>query len=118
MTTTPITPEPAAVDAFLGKFVGDFGAALAAPNVLIGERLGLFAALAQIAPATPAELAAETDTDERYVREWLCGQAAGGYVEYDADSERFAMTPVQIMCLADSDSPAYLPGAFQIASSL
>src|SRR3954470_8787462 len=121
MTTTPAastTPDPAAIDAFLGKFVADFGAALAAPNVVVGERLGLYAALAELMPATPAELAAKTQTDERYVREWLSGQAAGGYVEYDAATERFSMTPEQVLCLADESSPAYLPGAFQLASSL
>src|SRR3954451_14301052 len=121
MTTTPAastTPDPAAIDAFLGKFVADFGAALAAPNVVVGERLGLYAALAELMPATPADVAAKTQTDERYVREWLSGQAAGGYVEYDAATERFSMTPEQVLCLADDTSPAYLPGAFQLASSL
>jgi SAM-dependent methyltransferase len=118
MTTTRTAPQQADLEAFLGRFVGDLGAALAGANIVLGDQLGLYAALAALAPATPAQVASATGTDERYVREWLCGQAAGGYVEYDPATETFSMTPAQQACLADANSPTYVPGAFQIAASL
>jgi len=102
---------------FVGRFAGDLGAALHQTTVLIGDKLGLYAAMSDGEPVSPAELASRTDTDERYVREWLCAQAASGYVEYDAESERFFLTPEQAACLADPDSPTFLPGAFYIAAS-
>jgi SAM-dependent methyltransferase len=110
--------SPEALDAFLGRFVGDFGAALAGANIIVGDRLGLYRALWATAPATAAEVAAEAQCDERHVREWLLGQAAGGYVSYDADADRFSLTPEQAACLADDQSPTFLPGAFQLAASL
>jgi 2-polyprenyl-3-methyl-5-hydroxy-6-metoxy-1,4-benzoquinol methylase len=100
----------------LGKFVADFGATFHAGLVVIGENLGLYKAMAQAgAPLTSAELAQRTGTNERYVREWLCSQAAGGYVEYDADAERYFLTEEQAFVLSDENSPAYLPGAFLAA---
>jgi SAM-dependent methyltransferase len=102
------------LNAFVGQFVGDLGAAVHAGMVVIGERLGLYKALAA-RPLTSHELAAETKTDERYVREWLSSQAAGGYITYDAQSNKFSLSPEQAFTLANEDSPAYLPGAFQIA---
>ena len=83
-------------------------------DVVIGEKLGLYKALA-VHPMTSAELAVETATDERYVREWLASQAAGGYVAYDEKTNRFSLTEEQAFALANEDSPAYLPGAFQLA---
>ena len=103
---------------FVGKFVGDFGATLHAPLVLIGERLGLYKAMADIGPMTPAELASHTGTNERYVREWLCAQAASGYAEYDADTGRFSLSPEQAFALANEDGPAYILGAFHIALAM
>jgi SAM-dependent methyltransferase len=117
-TTADAAPAQADLEAFLGRFVGDLGAALAGANIVLGDRLGLYTALAANQPATPAEVASATGTDERYVREWLCGQAAGGYVEYDAGTGTFSMTAAQAACLADPASPTYVPGAFQIAASL
>jgi len=102
---------------FLGRAVVDIGATLHAGLVLIGEKLGLYKTLAASGPLTPGELASKTGTTERYVREWLNSQAAGGYVEYDADSGRYSMTEEQAFALAQDDSPAYLPGAFQLATS-
>ena len=102
------------LNAFVGRFVGDLGAAVHAGMVVIGEKLGLYKALAA-APMTSAELAAKTSTDERYTREWLSSQAAGGYVVYDAKTNKFSMTPEQAFALANEDSPAYLPGAFELA---
>ena len=102
----------------LGQFVADFGAAFHAGLVVIGEKLGLYKAIAQAGhPVTPGELAERTDTNERYVREWLCSQAAGGYVSFDADTQRYFLSDEQSFALADEKSPAYLPGAFLLAVS-
>jgi SAM-dependent methyltransferase len=108
--------DPAALDEFLGRFVGDFGAAMHAPLVLLGDRLGLYTALAA-GPATSAELAERTHLTERYVREWLAANAASAYVDYDPATERFSLTPEQTAALADPSSPAFIPGAFAIALS-
>jgi Rv2258c-like winged HTH domain len=106
------------LNAFLGRAVVDIGATLHAGLVVIGEKLGLYKALAAAeGPLTPAELAQRTETTERYVREWLNAQAAGGYVTYHADSGRYSLTPEQAFTLADQDSPAYLPGAFQLVTA-
>jgi 2-polyprenyl-3-methyl-5-hydroxy-6-metoxy-1,4-benzoquinol methylase len=101
----------------LNRFVADFGSAFHAGLVVIGEELGLYKALDEGGPQTPGELAARTATHERYVREWLNSQAAGGYVHYDPESERYSLTPEQAFALADEKSPAYLPGAFLLAVS-
>jgi SAM-dependent methyltransferase len=98
---------------FVGKFANDLGAVVAAGNVVIGERLGLYRSLAAAGPATGAELAARTGTDARYVSEWLAGQAAGGYVTYDG--ERYALTAEQALGLADPNGPVNIPGAFTLA---
>jgi SAM-dependent methyltransferase len=102
------------LNAFIGQFVGDLGAAAHAGMVVIGEKLGLYKALAA-GPMTPAELAKNTKTDERYVREWLSSQAAGGYVTYDAATQKFSLSTEQAFALANEDSPAYIPGAFELA---
>ena len=102
---------------FMGRAVVDFGATLHAGLVVIGEKLGLYKALDAGGPQTPAELANRTNTTERYVREWLNAQAAGGYVMYDADRGNYSLSPEQAFALADEDSPAYLPGAFILAAS-
>jgi ubiquinone/menaquinone biosynthesis C-methylase UbiE len=102
------------LQAFLGKFVTDLGATVAAGNVVIGHRLGLYKALAG-SPATADDLAARTGTSPRYVAEWLRGQAAGGYVEYDAAADRYAMTEEQAFALTNPDNGVYAPGAFLLA---
>jgi SAM-dependent methyltransferase len=103
---------------FLGRAVVDFGATLHAGLVVIGEKLGLYKALAAAdGPITPAELAEKTQTTERYVREWLNAQAAGGYVTYHPATARYSLSPEQAFALANEDSPAYLPGAFQLAAA-
>ncbi len=99
---------------FIGRFVSDLGAAVHTGMVVIGERLGLYKALAG-GPMTSAELVAKTRTDERYLREWLASQAAGGYITYDAKSDKFSLSEEQAFTLAREDSPAYLPGAFELA---
>jgi ubiquinone/menaquinone biosynthesis C-methylase UbiE len=99
---------------FLGKFVTDLGATVAAGSVVIGHNLGLYKAL-NGAPATADELAARTHTSPRYVAEWLRGQAAGGYVEYDPASDSYSMTEEQAFALTDPDGAVYAPGAFVLA---
>ncbi len=99
---------------FLHRFVGDLGATVAAGNVVVGDRLGLYQALAE-KPQRPAELAARTGTAARYVEEWLRGQAAGGYVEYDPDGDRYSMTEEQAFALTNPDGAVFAPGAFQLA---
>jgi SAM-dependent methyltransferase len=115
--TTATAVDEAKVQEFVGRFAGDLGAALHQTTVIIGDKLGLYVAMGDSEPVTPAELAERTGTDERYVREWLCAQAASGYVEYDAEGESFHLTPEQAACLADRESPTFLPGAFYIAAS-
>jgi 2-polyprenyl-3-methyl-5-hydroxy-6-metoxy-1,4-benzoquinol methylase len=100
---------------FVFHAVDEVGATLNTALVVMGDRLGLYRALAGAGPLTPAELARRTGTAERYVREWLNQQAAGGYVAYEADSGRYSLPPEQAVALTDEDSPAYLPGFFQIA---
>jgi len=102
------------LNAFIGQFVTDLGASVHAGMVVIGEKLGLYKALAA-GPMTSAELAAKTGTDERYLREWLASQAAGGYITYDQRDDKFRLTEEQAFTLAYEDSPAYLPGAFELA---
>ena len=99
---------------FIGRFVTDLGAAVHAGMVVIGEKLGLYKALAA-GPMTSQELAAKTHTDERYLREWLASQAAGGYITYDEKTNNFSLSQEQAFTLANEDSPAYLPGAFELA---
>ena len=106
--------DPDRLDALLGRVIGDLGATTTAGGVVVGHRLGLYTALAQGA-ATPDELAGRTGTDPRYVAEWLAGQAAGGYVEYDPATGAFHLTPEQAFALADPAGPLYLPGAFVLA---
>jgi SAM-dependent methyltransferase len=115
-TTTPLQMDK--LEAFLGKVVGDLGAAMSTALVVLGDRLGLYKALAGSGPLTPDELAERTGTHERYVREWLCAQAAGGYVSYDAETKRFWLPPEQAAALADETSPAYIPGGFYIAEAV
>jgi SAM-dependent methyltransferase len=102
------------LNSFIGQFVTDLGAAVHSGMVVIGEKLGLYKALADGAMSS-AELAARTKTDERYLREWLASQAAGGYITYDPRTHKFSLSEEQAFTLANEDSPAYLPGAFELA---
>jgi SAM-dependent methyltransferase len=117
MTMTTATIDETKLHDLLMKVVGDMGAAFSGPLVVLGHRLGLYEALAGRA-ATPAELAKATGTAERYVREWLNNQAAGGYVEYDPRTGRYSMTPEQAAAFADESSPAFMPGAFEVANAI
>jgi SAM-dependent methyltransferase len=100
---------------FVFRAVDEVGATLNTALVVMGDRLGLYRALALLGELTSGELAAETGTAERYVREWLNAQAAGGYVEYEPETGRYSLPPEQAVALTDESSPAYLPGFFQIA---
>jgi SAM-dependent methyltransferase len=108
-----MTIDQARLGEFVQRFIADLGATLAAGTVVIGDRLGLYQALSE-APATPDELARRTRTDPRYVSEWLNGQAAGGYVEYDAGTGEFSMTEEQAFALVDPDGVG-VPAAFLAA---
>jgi SAM-dependent methyltransferase len=106
------------LEAFLGKVVGDFGAALSSSLAYLGVRLGLYEAMAGAGPLTPGELAAQTGTAERYVREWLVNQAAGGYVEYDPATGRFTLPPEHAVALTDAASPFYVGGGFYVVKAM
>ncbi len=107
--------DPDELMAFVFRAVGVVGATLNTALVVMGDKLGLYRALAGAGPLTPGELAARTGVSERYVREWLNAQAAGDFVEYDPDTTRYTLPPEQAVALTDESSPAYLPGFFQIA---
>ena len=112
--------EHAAVDtkklmSFVFRAVEEVGASLGTALVVMGDKLGLYRAMAGAGPLTSTELADRTGTGERYVREWLNAQAAGGVVEYDPEAGRYVLPPEQAVALTDESSPAYLPGLFQIA---
>jgi len=100
---------------FLSKAIVDFGATFNAALIRIGDKLGLYKALASGGSQSPAELAKRTGTAERYIREWLSAQAAGGYVTYDSSTGRFHLSEEQAFAMADESSPVFLPGAFQCA---
>jgi SAM-dependent methyltransferase len=110
--------DQAKLDKFMGQAVGELGAGMNAALVIIGDKLGLYKAMAGAGPMTSAELAQKTGTTERYVREWLSAQAAGGFVTYDAGTGRFTLPDEQALALAVEDSPAYLPGAYQLIASV
>ena len=103
---------------FMGRVVGDISSTLSAVLAIAGDKLGLYKAMAGAGPLQPAELAQRTGTHERYVREWLSNQAAGGYVAYDPASGRYTLPEEQAMALADENSPAFILGAFQIAAAM
>ncbi len=102
---------------FVGKLLGDLGGAFSVPLVRIGEKLGLYDALFEAGTASVAELAQTTGTNERYIHEWACAQAASGYLDYDAAAETFTMTPEQAMVFGIADSPVALSGAFEAAAA-
>src|SRR5262245_12567587 len=98
------------LEAFMGQVVTDMGAIVSAPLMALGERLGLYKAMAGAGPLSSQEVADRAGVAERPVREWLRNQAAGGYVSYDAETDRYTLPPEQAMALADEDSPVYVLG--------
>lgn len=109
--------DEAKLNEFMGNFVRDLGAVAHAATVIVGDTLGLYKALAE-RPMTSDELAGATSTDARYIREWLSAQAASGYANYDAASDRFSLSEEQAMALAVEGSPAFIPGAFLVAQAI
>jgi SAM-dependent methyltransferase len=115
MSTT--TFDEAKAEAFITQLVVEAGAAMNAALIRIGDALGLYRAMGDAEPVTAAELAARTETHERYVREWLNAQAAGGFVEYDAASDTYRLPAEHAIALADESSPFSQAGLFQAVVS-
>jgi len=107
----------AKLNAFLGKAVGDLGAAMSSVLISLGDELGLYRELAK-GPLTSMELATRTGTNERYIREWLGNQASGGYVDYDTGSGKYSLNDEQALCLADPNGPVDLAGAYHMIQDL
>lgn len=110
--------DPDKMNAFLGKVVTDFGASLSGVLGYIGQKLGLYEALADSDGLTPAELAKKTGTNERYIREWLINQAAGDYVHYDPSSGKYSLLPEQSVALTDENSPFFVGGGFYVIKAM
>lgn len=110
--------DQAKLDEFVGRFAGDLGAVLHAATVLIGDKLGLYAAMGDGRPVMPAQLAERAGCDERYLAEWLAAQAASGYAEYDPATGTFRLTEEQALALTSEDNPLFAPGGLQIAAAL
>jgi len=113
-TATAVPIDQSKLHDFIMKAVGEMGAAMNAALILVGDKLGLYKAMAGSGPVTSAELAAKTGTHERYVREWLASQAAGGFVVYDSSASKYTLPPEQAMAMADEGSPVFLPGFFEV----
>ncbi len=110
--------DHARLEAFMGRAIGDMGGAISVPLMILGDRLGLYRAMRGAGAMTPRQLAQKTGTAERYVREWLMNNAAGGYVTYDAESKAFTLPDEQAMALADDSSAFYTQGAYEVILSL
>src|ERR1700716_2966141 len=105
MNQPKLNVDEAKLNEFMGKALQDMGAAINTALILIGDRLGLYKAMAGAGPLTSEELAKRTGTAERYVREWLSAQAAGGYVAYDSGTGKFHLSEEQAFAMADENSP-------------
>ena len=111
-------PNPEKLNELVGKLVNDLGVSLSGASILLGDRLGLYKAMADGAPVTPTDLAKKTKLHERYVREWMSGQAASGYLDYDSEKDAFSLSPEQAMAFAEEGSPAFFAGAFDVVQSI
>jgi SAM-dependent methyltransferase len=110
-------PNPDKLNELIGKLVGDLGASIAGASILLGDRLGIYKAMADGTPVTSSDLAKKTGLHERYVREWLSGQAASGYIDYHPDKSAFSLSPEQAIAFAEEGSPAFFAGAFDVVQS-
>jgi SAM-dependent methyltransferase len=117
MSTSAQPVNEAKLHEFMMKAVGEMGAAMNAALILVGDKLGLYKAMAGAGPMTSEEIAAKTKTHERYVREWLAAQSAGGFITYDSSTKKYTLPPEQALALADENSPVFLPGFFEIVSA-
>jgi SAM-dependent methyltransferase len=113
-----MTIDESKLNEFMGKIVGDLGVTMSSALLVLGDRLGLYKAMAVSGAVTAAELAKRTETAERYVGEWLNAQAASGYVAYDATSGRYTLPPEQAFAFANDESPASVAGAFSVARAM
>ncbi|TAY85604.1 class I SAM-dependent methyltransferase [Rhizobium leguminosarum] len=111
-------PDMQKLDALVGRLVGDVGAAMSGALVVLGDKVGIFKAMADGTPMNVKELAAKTGVKERYLREWLSAQAAADYVTYDEKTDRFSLSPEQAMVFAEENSPAFFVGAFEVVQSM
>jgi SAM-dependent methyltransferase len=111
-------PDPEKLNGFIGKLVGDLGASVSAALIVLGDRLGIYKAMADGKPVTPEALAERLGLNARYMREWLSAQAAAGYVTYNAKSRKFKLSPEQACAFADEGGPAFFAGAFDIAQAM
>ncbi|MBV8921229.1 class I SAM-dependent methyltransferase [Bradyrhizobium sp.] len=110
-------PHPDKLNELVGKLVNDLGASLAGASILLGDRLGLYKAMVDGEPTTSAALAKKTGLHERYVREWLSGQAASGYIDYHSEKDTFSLSPEQALAFAEEGSPAFFAGAFDVVQA-
>ncbi len=117
MTRLDPQPVPAEIEAAVGQTIADLGASFSGVLVNIGRRLGLYRAMAEIGACTSEQLARATGIRERYVREWLNNQAAGGYVRYVPEGRTYTLPAAQAMVLAVEDSPVYMAPAFEVAAA-
>lgn len=108
-----MTVQPAKLEFLVGRMLADMGAASMLPLIRLGDELGLYRAMADAGPLSAQQVAFRTGTHERYVREWLSAHAASGYVDYDAASDCFTLTPEQSMIFANPDSPFFMLGGYQ-----
>jgi 2-polyprenyl-3-methyl-5-hydroxy-6-metoxy-1,4-benzoquinol methylase len=118
MATPAQQIDPSKLNTFLGQAIGEMGAAMNAALIVLGDKLGLYKAMNGAGPMTSEEVAKKTNLNERYVREWLSAQAAGGFLTYDPAAKTFTLQPEQAFALAMEDSPVFLPGFFNIVSAV
>jgi SAM-dependent methyltransferase len=111
-------PDMNKVEALTGQLVGELGGALSGALILLGDRLGLYRAMADGEPVTPQALAERSGCNERYLREWLSAQAAAGYLDYDAEAETFSLSPEAAVAFADESDPHFFAGAFEVVQSM
>jgi 2-polyprenyl-3-methyl-5-hydroxy-6-metoxy-1,4-benzoquinol methylase len=118
MATPAQQIDPSKLNTFLGQAISEMGAAMNAALIVLGDKLGLYKAMNGAGPMTSEEVAKKTNLNERYVREWLSAQAAGGFLTYDPAAKTFTLQPEQAFALAMEDSPVFLPGFFNIVSAV
>ena len=112
-SSTANTIDRSKLEEFMMKAVGDMASSLGAMMIILGDRLGLYKAMAKSGPITSEELSTQTNTAERYIREWLASQAAAGYITFNSKDKTFSLSPENAMVLANEDSPAFILGSIK-----